>query len=161
MNPNFRTSSLSMQARVFLLILLSLIAVFLVSNTSVILSRLGFETTTSLKAELVKAQSDLQRTMQINEEKDIELLKERAMSKSLTEQLEKLNNDVLKAKEYVDKVQVEKSNKSKVIISKVKSLQVTNDDTVQLPKSEIDQLSAINIDQVTEVFNNLKKQESV
>lgn len=160
MNPNFRTSGLSMQARVFLLILLSLIAIFVVSNTSVILSRLGFETTTSLKAELVKTQSDLQRTMQINEEKDMQLLKERAMSKSLTEQLEKLNNDVLKAKEYVDKVQVEKSNKSKVIISKVKSLQVTNDNTVQLPKSEIDQLSAINIDQVTEVFNNLMKQES-
>lgn len=155
MNPNFKETGLVTHGKVFLLILLALIGVFIFSNTSVILSKLGFETTTTLKAQLVQTQADLYRVVELNHQKDNELIKERAMTKALTEQLDKLNTVTTVANEKVQKVQHDKKRKTEVIITKVKSSEVQRDDIVQLPRVEIDQLSSTNIEQVTEVFETL------
>jgi len=45
----------------FILIFIAIFALFLFSNTNTILSKFGFETTTNLKAELVKSQEDLKK----------------------------------------------------------------------------------------------------
>ena len=155
MNPNFKETGLVTHGKVFLLILLALIGVFIFSNTSVILSRLGFETATTLKAQLVQTQADLDRAVELNLQKDNELIKERTMTKALTEQLDKLNTVTTVANEQVQKVQNEKRRKTEVIITKVKSSEVQGEDIVQLPRVEIDQLSSANIEQVTEVFETL------
>lgn len=155
MNPNFKETGLVTHGKIFLLILLALIGVFIFSNTSVILSKLGFETATTLKAQLVQTQADLDRVVELNLQKDNELIKERTMTKALTEQLDKLNTVTTVANEQVQKVQHEKRRKTEVIITKVKSSEVQGGNVVQLPRAEIDQLSSVNIEQVTEVFDTL------
>lgn len=161
MNPNVKETGVALEGKIFLMVLLSLIAVFIFSNTSVILTKLGFETTTAVKAQLVQTQADLAKVVEVNLQKERELLKERQMNKALNEQLEKLTTVTTIAKEQVEKAQSDKRRKTEVVITRVKTSSVHSETLVQLPRVEIDQLSSANIEQVTEVFDSLFPQKSV
>lgn len=161
MNPNVKETGVALEGKIFLMVLLSLIAVFIFSNTSVILTKLGFETTTAVKAQLVQTQADLAKVVEVNLQKERELLKERQMNKVLNDQLEKLTTVTTLAKEQVEKAQSDKKRKTEVVITRVKTSSVHSETLVQLPRVEIDQLSSANIEQVTEVFDSLFPQKSV
>lgn len=161
MNPNVKETGVALEGKIFLMVLLSLIAVFIFSNTSVILTKLGFETTTAVKAQLVQTQADLAKVVEVNLQKERELLKERQMNKALNDQLEKLTTVTTIAKEQVEKAQSDKKRKTEVVITRVKTSSVHSETLVQLPRVEIDQLSSANIEQVTEVFDSLFPQKSV
>lgn len=161
MNPNVKETGVALEGKIFLMVLLSLIAVFIFSNTSVILTKLGFETTTAVKAQLVQTQADLAKVVEVNLQKERELLKERQMNKALNDQLEKLTTVTTIAKEQVEKAQSDKKRKTEVVIARVKTSSVHSETLVQLPRVEIDQLSSANIEQVTEVFDSLFPQKSV
>ena len=161
MNPNVKETGVALEGKIFLMVLLSLIAVFIFSNTSVILTKLGFETTTAVKAQLVQTQADLAKVVEVNLQKEQELLKERQMNKVLNDQLEKLTTVTTIAKEQVEKAQSDKKRKTEVVITRVKTSSVHSETLVQLPRVEIDQLSSANIEQVTEVFDSLFPQKSV
>ncbi len=161
MNPNVKETGVALEGKIFLMVLLSLIAVFIFSNTSVILTKLGFETTTAVKAQLVQTQADLAKVVEVNLQKEQELLKERQMNKALNDQLEKLTTVTTLAKEQVEKAQSDKKRKTEVVVTRVKASSVHSETLVQLPRVEIDQLSSANIEQVTEVFDSLFPQKSV
>ena len=161
MNPNVKETGVALQGKIFLMILLSLIAVFIFSNISVILTKLGFETTTAVKAQLVQTQADLAKVVEVNLQKEQELLKERQMNKALNEQLEKLNVVTTRAKEQVERVQSDKKRKTEIVITRVRASSVVSETLVQLPRVEVDQLSSANIEQVTEVFDSLFSEQSV
>lgn len=161
MKPNVKENGVELQSWVFLMILLSLIAVFIFSNTSVILTRLGFETTTVVKAKLVQTQAELASALDSNLQKDKELLKERHMNKAVNEQLEKLTTATAIAKEQVEKAQSDKKRKTEAVVSRVRASSVYNETMVELHRADIDQLSAANIEQVTEVFDSLFPQQPV
>ena len=161
MNPNVKETGVALQGKIFLMILLSLIAVFIFSNTSVILTKLGFETTTAVKAQLVQTQADLAKVVEVNLQKEQELLKERQMNKALNEQIEKLNVVTTRAKEQVERAQYDKKRKTEVVITRVRASSVVSETLVQLPRVEVDQLSSANIEQVTEVFDSLFSEQSV
>lgn len=161
MNPNVKETGVALEGKIFLMVLLSLIAVFIFSNTSVILTKLGFETTTAVKAQLVQTQADLAKVVEVNLQKERELLKERQMNKALNDQLEKLTTVTTLAKEQVEKAQSDKKRKTEVVVTRVKASSVHSETLVQLPRAEIDQLSSANIEQVTEVFDSLFPQKSV
>lgn len=161
MNPNVKETGVALEGKIFLMVLLSLIAVFIFSNTSVILTKLGFETTTAVKTQLVQTQADLAKVVEVNLQKERELLKERQMNKALNDQLEKLTTVTTIAKEQVEKAQSDKKRKTEAVITRVRTSSVHSETLVQLPRVEIDQLSSANIEQVTEVFDSLFPQKSV
>lgn len=155
MNANLNNRGFVTQGKIFLLILLSLIGVFIFSNTNIILSSFGFETTTNLKSKLVKTQTDLEQIIELNKDKDKQLELERANAKALQEEIKDLYAAKESARQKVDVIQAKKKEDTKDTIAKIKDEEIVNDSFVQYPKKEIDKLSAANIDQVTDAFDQL------
>lgn len=155
MNANLNNRGFVTQGKIFLLILLSLIGVFIFSNTNIILSSFGFETTTNLKSKLVKTQADLEQIIELNKDKDKQLELERANAKALQEEIKDLYAAKESARQKVDVIQAKKKEDTKDTIAKIKDEEIVSDSFVQYPKKEIDKLSAANIDQVTDAFDQL------
>lgn len=154
MKPLKSASIFSPQA-VFLAILAALLMIFLFSNTDTILTKLGMETKTRLKGDLVKAQGELERTVQINADNARSLELERRQTQLLKNELKLLQESKEKAQEQVQKISAKKIDKSKAITAQVVRKSVETSDTVTLPKAEIDALSELNIEQVHGAFEAL------
>lgn len=140
---------------IFLFILFSLLFVFLFANTNVILSRLGFETTTTLKSQLTASQGNLEKLVLTNQSNAKALKLERAQNLVLTQQLKALGEAKEKAKEQVTVINAKKVGKAAPLMAAVVQKEVVTEHTVTLPRQEIDALSEANIDQLHEVFDTL------
>lgn len=140
---------------IFLFILVGLLAIFLFSNTNVILSKMGFETTTTLKSQLTKTQGEVSKLVEVNKSNVEELKLERKQNEELKKQLKQLDEVKEKAKDKINEINVRKTKKMAPLMVSLESKEVITKDTITLPRYEIDQLSSIKIDQIHEVFNTL------
>ena len=135
---------------VFFLIFAAIFSVFLFSNSNVILSKFGFETTTNLKAELTRTQEEL-KTLQ-------------AINNNLNKQIEELNK--VKEKEtnviveYVEKKDSTKEKTNNIIKKKKEKVQETVDQISTTQSTENakiielqDKISEENIIALNEAFD--------
>lgn len=140
---------------VLLCILIGFVGIIILSNTNVLLTKMGFETTTSLKAQLVSASNDLEQVTRVNSQNLLNLEMERENTKVLKEQLQELQELKSKASEVVVQAGVRKANKTSKAVSTIAAKTVETKDTITLPKEEVEQLSRANIDQLHEVYASL------
>jgi len=140
---------------VFLLIFAAIFAVFLFSNSNVILSKFGFETTTNLKSELTRVQNELRQLQAINNglNKTIEDLQKR--NTEVEEALVKSFIEKETLREKVNDIRAKKDKKVKELNKRVEEQTTVTETTITLPIVEIDQLSAENIDSLNEVYDSL------
>ena len=140
---------------VLLCILIGFVGIIILSNTNVLLTKMGFETTTSLKAQLVSTSNDLEQVTRVNSQNLLNLEMERENTKVLKEQLQELQELKSKASESVTQASVRKANKTSKAVSTIIAKTVETKDTITLPKEEVEQLSRANIDQLHEVYASL------
>lgn len=146
---------------IFLGILLLFIGIFLWSNSNVILSKFGFETTTTLKANLVQETNRADRAVE-------ELKKAQEETKKQLEYIDKLNKKIAefeakKAEVNNDTVVtvVKKEEANKPIIKKVKSEAKivknveTQEDIIQVNVKDIDEMSSNNYNAISNAFDLL------
>ena len=140
---------------IFLLIFAAIFAVFLFSNSNVILSKFGFETTTNLKSELTRVQNELRQLQAINNglNKTIEDLQKR--NTEVEEALVKSFIEKETLREKVNDIRAKKDKKVKELNKRVEEQTTVTETTITLPIVEIDQLSAENIDSLNEVYDSL------
>lgn len=84
-----------------LFVLISIVVVILFSGYDVLVGKLGFETKTSLRAEVMTAKSDLQRTVQANETLQKDLQRVRLEHKEAQASLAKLEESKTAIQETV------------------------------------------------------------
>ena len=132
-----------------------ILAVFLFSNSNVILSKLGFETTTTLKANLVKTEGALHSAVTIND--------------GLVKTVDKVINNSIKKEEvlvesFVEREQVKqtvatvnktKTNKVKEVVRVLEQETKITDTVITIPAAEYNKASEANIDSLHDAFDKL------
>lgn len=140
----------------FILIFMAIFALFLFSNTNTILSKFGFETTTNLKAELVKSQEDLKKLAEINTNLNNLIVQTNERHKRELEAIRSVEEE----KKVIDKAITEVVEIRKVLAKPVqkKLIQktVTTETTITIPIEEYNQLSEQNIDSIHAAFAELE-----
>lgn len=140
----------------FILIFIAIFALFLFSNTNTILSKFGFETTTNLKAELVKSQEDLKKLAEINTNLNNLIVQTNERHKRELEAIRSVEEE----KKVIDKAITEVVEIRKVLAKPVqkKLIQktVTTETTITIPIEEYNQLSEQNIDSIHAAFAALE-----
>lgn len=140
----------------FILIFIAIFALFLFSNTNTILSKFGFETTTNLKAELVKSQEDLKKLAEINTNLNNLILQTNERHKRELEAIRSVEEE----KKVIDKAITEVVEIRKVLAKPVqkKLIQKTviTETTITIPIEEYNQLSEQNIDSIHSAFAKLE-----
>lgn len=135
---------------VIVAIVVFILLYFLLTNTTTILSKFGFETTTTLKAELIQSQNDLKRLSEVNTNLNntIDTLQKtakknaEAISSSTKEKQAVQVKTNTSLQKYTDKIRKFKEDlKTKPTTSAEVTL-------------EVDALSEANIDLITEVYNS-------
>jgi predicted nuclease with TOPRIM domain len=139
----------------FLTFALILFLLIIVPNTGTILTKLGFETTTSLKAELVKTQEQLKRLHEINTQLNNDIVQ-------LTEEYEEQKKAISEVKtessmtdNTTENIAIVKKERDRLPTKTLKKKAKSTSTTIVLPKAEIDQLSANNIDAINQVYDEL------
>lgn len=139
---------------IFIGIFAIIFGVFLFSNSSVILSKFGFETATNLKAEVTRLQGELETAQRVNKDLQSNLAAQETRHKAEIKALvdsakerEKIQNDIIEAKK-------KKEAKDKATIDQLNKKTVVTDTTITIPIAEYDQLSASNADTINEVFDS-------
>jgi hypothetical protein len=140
---------------VFLGILLVFLSVFLFSNINTLFTSMGYETKTALKTALVVSEGNLKTLIEVNEKNVKALEVERATVLQVREQIREVTEAKEKSREVVARVALKKAKRITPVIAKITESAVYTPTTVTLPKAELDQLSAANIDQIHEVFDAL------
>ena len=135
----------------------AIFAVFLFSNTSVILSKLGFETATTLKAELTKSQAELTRAKEVNTQLTEELKKTKELYEQTQKAVTELNKETVKVQKQTDEIQKTRTEKKKQTVNDLEKKTVTTDTTITIPIEEYNTLSAANIDSIHSAFETLQK----
>lgn len=139
---------------IFLTIFAVIIGLFIFSNSNVILSKFGFETTTNLKSQVTSLQKDLDNLKQINDD----------LNKTVST-LEKSNNEKEKAlvdyfkerevlKDNVTKLTKKRTEEIREINSKIKDKIIETPESITLPKKEYQEQSLSNISLINNVFNS-------
>lgn len=152
---SFIKSKLFSTSGVFLLIFAAIISIFIFFNSNIILSKFGFETTTTLKSELTRTQSELEQLKSINNDlnNNIKLVEDRYKKQLLaitTLQEEKIAMEN-KVNTIVKTYTTTKNKLNKDI--KVKVQESPTD--ITLPIEEINQLSVNNISAINTVYSEL------
>jgi len=139
----------------FTIAALVVFGMLLIPNIDNIMSKLGFETEASIKAELARTQEELKQLKQIND-RLVNRLDE------VTKVYEDQINAILEAKSesvvvdnYVKTIKNVKNKKDKKITKQLNSKTKIKDKTIEIPIEEMDQLSANNIDAINQVYDNL------
>lgn len=135
---------------VIVAIVVFILLYFLLTNTTTILSKFGFETTTTLKAELIQSQNDLKRLSEVNI--------------NLNNTIDTLQKT---AKKNAEAISSSTKEKQAVQVKTNTSLQKYTDKTRKFKEDletkpttsaevtlEVDALSEANIDLITEVYNS-------
>lgn len=130
-------------------------AVFLFSNSNIILSKFGFETTTTLKSELTKTQGQLDTAVDTNQNlnKTIDKVIDNGAKKE--EALVESFKEREKVKDTVAKVNNTKAEKVKKVNEVLDKGTVVEQDVIKIPKAEYDKASEANIDAINEAYNKL------
>lgn len=139
---------------VFLFIFACIFGIFILFNSSTILSKFGFETTANLKAELAKTQAELKRATEANAElnRSIERLKQEY------ENSRKIVNQYAAEKEAVERQAEElakkKEAREKQLLAQLRSKTTYSKDSVTFPVKELNQVSENNIVALNEAYDS-------
>lgn len=152
---NFIKNKLFSTTGVFFLIFGVIISTFLFFNSNVILSKFGFETTTTLKSEVTRLQSELKQLKSINDNlnKDIKNIED--MYKKQLESIVTLQEEKRTIEKKVKKI-VKTYTDNNTKLNKDIELKVEKTTTeLTIPIAEIDQLSFNNISALNNVHSEL------
>lgn len=142
---------------VFLAILVSILSLFLIYNSDTILTRLGFETKTNLKAQVVSLKKDLETAENVNKKLIDDL---NSLEKQLKTNQETISNFYKEEKRIATKVSVIKEAKvikEKQIEKNIEEKKIVDEEnnTITLPLKEVNEHSFIQITTLNEVYNEL------
>lgn len=143
---------------VFILIFITLIGVFIIFNSNVILSKLGFETTTTLKAELVRTQEELKTAKKINDDLNKTIENLRVTHENEIESIKEFYKEKEKARNAVLTISKKKESKNRAIIRELESKITTTEVTISIPIEEYNKLSESNIEFIHEAYDLLFKE---
>ena len=130
-------------------------SVFLFSNSDIILSKFGFETTSTLKSNLTKAQGDIDKLIKVNEDlsKAYDDLKKAHELK--TKLLEEAQKEKLKVEIDTKKIEEKHAPIQKEIKKTIKEKVKKTSTEVTYPIEELNKLSKANVDEINETFQSL------
>jgi hypothetical protein len=134
-------------------IFVSIFLLFLFSNVSVILSKLGFETATALKAELVRTQEEVKKLATVNSTlaSTVEILEK--AKKTEIEAIVSYYEETNKAKTTVSRLVEEKDKKDAILVQQIKEIKPVA--TVNIVSEQQQQkLSESNIVLIISVYND-------
>lgn len=128
-------------------------AVFLFSNANVILTKFGFETTTTLKSELVKSQGALQNAVAVNTglNKTVDKVLDHGAKKeaALTESFKERE----KVKDTVTTIRQHRADSVKEATHVLDSQTTVSDEVIKIPTAEYNKASEANITSINDAFN--------
>lgn len=152
---NYIRGKLFTNAGIFFLIFGGIFAVFLFSNSSIVLSKFGFETTTTLKAQLVKSQADLV-TLKLANDSLIDTVKtlNDTHARDIAS-IVKLQTDSNNVKKVTTNITAKKKKTESSIEQSIDSNSIYTLTTITLPTKEVTQLSVNNIDSLNETYTDL------
>lgn len=130
-------------------------SVFLFSNSDIILSKFGFETTSTLKANLVKAQSDIDKLIKVNDDLSRAYDEMKRTNELKTKLLEEANKEKLKVEIDTKKIEEKHSPIQKEIKKTIKEKVKKTSTEVTYPIEELNKLSKANVDEINETFQSL------
>lgn len=130
-------------------------SVFLFSNSDIILSKFGFETTSTLKANLVKAQSDIDKLIKVNEDLSRAYDEMKRTNELKTKLLEEANKEKFKVEVDTKKIEEKHSPIQKEIKKTIKEKVKKTSTEVTYPIEELNKLSKANVDEINETFQSL------
>jgi len=152
---SFIKGKLFSNSGIFLSIFGILFILFLYSNSNVVLSKFGFETTTTLKSQLTKAQADLVTLKSVNDDlnntikqlndnhaRDIKAMNELQVNKEISKEV--ITFVTRKKKDVENKVEKSLNDNSIYTLT-----------TVTLPLKEVNELSSNNINSLNETYTKL------
>ena len=139
---------------IFIGIFALIIAVFVYSNSDVILSKFGFETTANLKSEVTRLQGELKQAKEINDKLNADLAAQTTRHKAELAAVVETYKEREKVKDKIIEVKTQKELKDRETINKLKAKMVVTPTEITIPLEEYNQLSASNIDSINEVFNS-------
>lgn len=140
---------------IFILMFVSIIMVFLFSNTDTILSKFGFETKTTLKGELVQAKADLRLLKTYNEDLTTQINSLENNQKLTVEILEGYFEKKEQTKETVDEVIANRDKVEKDNRLTLKTATVITESTITMPKANYERASKSNIEALHHAFSLL------
>lgn len=140
---------------VFLMIFAVIIGSFLFFNSNTILEKFGFETRTSIKAELTKTQGQLTQAQDTNKElvdkiKELERVKKEHEQAIIDYEIQKA-----KDKKTIDDILTKKKENSKKATQNLDNKTQITDTTITVPKQDYDDASRENIRAIHAVFDSL------
>lgn len=146
---------------IFISIFLAIIAIFIFSNSNVILSKFGFETTTTLKAELTRTQEELKRAKEINDNLNntIETLK--SANKDKIDSVIGFYKEKEAAKDAIIIISKKKEVRDRETIKNLEQKTTKTETTITIPIAEYNKLSESNIDTLNEVYDSFFKDMKV
>ena len=148
----FIKNKLFTNSGVFLTFFVVLFAVFFFSNSRLIMSKLGFDSITSLSVSLAKTQDNVKQLKTINDKLIMQLDK---LAESHTRDLQAID-DLQQAKVFINNavttVTKKKDSAEKSIVSRIERQTVYTEKTVTLPTQDIDKLSENNIANIQQLY---------
>ena len=140
---------------VFLMIFAVIIGSFLFFNSNTILEKFGFETRTSIKAELTKTQGQLTQAQDTNKEL-VDKIKELERVKKEHEQaIIDYETQKAKDKKTIDDILTKKKENSKKATQNLDNKTQITDTTITVPKQDYDDASRENIRAIHAAFDSL------
>lgn len=129
-------------------IIVLILLYFLLTNTSVILSKFGFETTTTLKAELIQSQNDLKRLSEVNANLNTAIDTLQKTAKKNSEAIASSAKEKQTVQTKTDSSLQKYTDKTREIKKNLESKPAASAEVEQ----EVDKLSAANIALINEVY---------
>lgn len=151
---NFFSEKVMTATGIFIGIFALILIVFIYSNTDVILSKFGFETTANMKSEVTRLQSELKQAKQINDKLNTDLSAQTTRHKAELAAVAESFKEHEKVRDKIIEVKAKKEIKDKDTINKLKAKMVITPTEITIPLEEYNQLSANNIDSINEVFDS-------
>ena len=127
---------------------------FLFYNSNTILEKFGFETRTSIKAELTKTQGQLTQAQDSNKDL-VQKIKELERVKKEHEQaIIDYEEEKKQANKTIEEIKNKKKENSKKATENLNSKTQVTDTTITVPKQDYDEASRENIRAIHEAFNS-------
>lgn len=150
----FFGDKLSSSTGIFIGIFAVIIGVFIFSNSSVILSKFGFETATNLKSQVTRLEGELETAQRVNKNLQDTLTAQDTRHKAEIKAIVDAQKEREQVKDKIIEVKAKTEAKNKVIIEQLRKKTVVTDTTITIPIVEYDQVSGNNIDAINEVFDS-------
>jgi len=151
----FFTNRVLSTSGIFIGIFAIIIAVLVLSNASIILSKFGFETTANLKAEVATLQAELEQTKQINNRLNEDLANQTLRHKAELSAVTESVRERRVVRDRIVEVIVAKEVEDKAVIAELTDKMVITPTEITIPIEEYNQLSTNNINSINEVFDSL------